>query len=99
MGIASELSDDAGLLSELRGAGGIIMVSGFIVGLGVFLHVWSRTAVVLAAMVFLPFGLGRLVGLALDGSPGAGVIQRITIELVLGVLALFAFFKYRNGDA
>ena len=93
-----ELSDDAGLLSELRGAGGIIMVSGFVVGLGAFQHVWSRTSVVLAAMVFLPLGLGRLVGFALDGSPGAGVIQGMAIELVFGVLALFAFFKYRNGD-
>ena len=93
-----ELSDDAGLLSEVRGAGGIIMVSGFVVGLGAFLHVWSRTSVVLAAMVFLPLGLGRLMGLALDGSPGAGVIQGMAIELVFGVLALFAFFRYRNGD-
>jgi hypothetical protein len=93
-----EMSDDAGLLSELRGAGGIIMVSGLVVGLGAFQHVWSRTSVLLAAMVFLPLGLGRLLGLALDGSPGAGVIQGMAIELVFGVLALFAFFKYRNGD-
>lgn len=93
-----ELSDDAGVLSELRGSGGIIMVSGFVVSLGVFLHAWSRTAVVLAAMVFLALGLGRLMGLALDGSPGAGVIQGAAIELVFGVLALYAFFKYRNED-
>ena len=93
-----ELSDDAGVLSEMRGAGGIIMVSGFVVSLGVFLNVWSRTSVVLAAMVFLSLGLGRLMGIALDGSPGAGVIQGMAIELVFGVLALYAFFKYRDGN-
>ena len=93
-----ELSYEAGFLSELRGAGGIIMVSGLVVGLGAFLQAWSRTSVLLAVMVFLPLGLGRLVGLILDGSPGAGVIQGMAIELVFGVLALFAFFKYRNGD-
>ena len=93
-----ELSYEAGFLSELRGAGGIIMVSGLVVGLGAFLQAWSRTSVLLAVMVFLPLGLGRLLGFALDGSPGAGVIQGMTIELVFGVLALFAYFKYRNED-
>ena len=93
-----ELSYEAGFLSELRGAGGIIMVSGLFVGLGAFLPAWSRTSVLLAVMVFLPLGLGRMVGLVLDGSPGAGVIQGMAIELVFGVLALYAFFKYRDGN-
>lgn len=94
-----ELSDDAGLLSEVRGAGGIIMVSGLVAALGAFRHSWSRTSVMLAALVFLSLGLARLLGIALDGSPGAEVIKGMTIELVLGGLGLFAFLKYRHGDA
>lgn len=74
------------------------MVSGFVVGLGAFRHAWSRTSVVLAAVVFLSLGLARLMGIALDGSPGAEVIQGMAIELVFGGLALFAFFKYGDGD-
>jgi hypothetical protein len=92
-----QLSDDAGLLSEVRGAGGIIMVSGLIVGLGAFRHSWSRTSVVLAAVVFSSLGLARLLGIALDGSPGAGLIQGMAIELVFGGLALFAFFNMRTA--
>lgn len=94
-----ELPDIAGLLSEVRGAGGVIMVCGLIVALGAVRHAWSRTAVVLAAVVFLSLGLGRLLGIALDGFPGANVIQGMVIELVFGGLALFAFFRYRDGDA
>jgi hypothetical protein len=94
-----ELSDDAGLSSEVRGAGGIIMVSGLVVALGAFRHAWSRTSVLLAAVVFLALGLARLLGIALDGSPGADIIQGMAIELVFGVLALFAFFNYGDGDA
>ena len=89
-----ELSDDAGLFSEVRGAGAIIMASGLVVGLGAFRHSWSRTSVMLAAMVFLSLGLARLLGIVLDGSPGAEVIQGMAIELVLGGLALFAFVRY-----
>lgn len=92
------LPDDAGVLSEVRGGGAIIMISGLVVALGAFRHAWSRTSVVLAAVVFLSLGLGRLMGMAIDGFPGAEVIQGMAIELVLGVLALFAFFKYRDAD-
>ena len=91
-----ELFDDAGLLSEVRGAGWIIMVSGFVVGLGAFRRAWSRTSVVLATVVFMSLGLARLLGIALDGSPGAEVIQGMAIELLLGGLAFFAFFKYAD---
>lgn len=91
-----DLAGDAGLLSEVRGAGGIIMVSGLVVGLGAFQHAWSRSSVLLAALVFLSLGLGRLTGIVLDGLPGAEVIQGMAIELVFGALALFAFFRYRE---
>lgn len=89
-----ELPDDAGLLSEVRAAGGLITAAGLVVGLGAFRHAWSRTAVVLAAVVFLSLGLARLSGIALDGSPGPEVLPGMGIELVLGSLALVAFFKY-----
>lgn len=75
------------------------MVSGLVVGLGAFLHVWSRISVVFASVVFLSLVLARLFGIAVDGSPGAGVIQGMVIELVFGALALFALFKYWDGDA
>ncbi|MEX2543068.1 MAG: DUF4345 domain-containing protein [Trueperaceae bacterium] len=92
------LSNEAGLLSEVRGAGGIILVCGLFVGLGAFRHAWSRTSIVLAAVVFLSLGLARLLGIALDGSPGADVIKGMAIELFFGGLALFAFFKYGDGE-
>ena len=92
------LPADPGLLSEVRGAGGIIMVSGLVVGLGAFRPAWSRASVALAALVFLSLGLARLLGLAVDGSPGPGVVQGMALELGFGTLALFAFFRYGGGD-
>ena len=83
------LPDDAGQLSEVRGTGGIMMAAGIIVALAAYFHAWAHTAVVLAAVVFLSLGLARLLGIALDGSPGAGVVMGMVIELASGGLALF----------
>lgn len=90
------LPNEAGALSEVRGAGGILMISGFVVALGAFRHDWSHTSIVLGTVVFLSLGLARVLGIALDGYPGAEVVQGMAIELVLGGLALVAFFRYRD---
>ena len=56
----------------------------------------SYTSTIAALVVFLGFGIARLIGFSLDGNPGEGVIQGIIVEFVLGLLAVFALFKYRE---
>ena len=90
------LSNDAGLLSEARGAGGAVVGFGIVVLLGAFNQRLSYTSTIAAIVVFLGFGIARLIGFSLDGNPGEGVIQGIIIEFVLGLLAVFALFKYRE---
>ena len=90
------LSNDAGLLSEARGAGGAVVGFGIVVLLGAFNQRLSYTSTIAAIVVFLGFGIARLIGFSLDGNPGEGVIQGIIIEFVFGLLAVFALFKYRE---
>ena len=90
------LSNDAGLLSEARGAGGVVVGFGIVVLLGAFNQRLSYTSTIAALVVFLGYGIARLIGFSLDGNPGEGVIQGIIIEFVLGLLAVFALFKYRE---
>ena len=90
------LSNEAGLLSEARGAGGAVVGFGIVVLLGAFNQRLSYTSTIAAMVVFLGFGIARLIGFSLDGNPGEGVIQGIIIEFVLGLLAVFALFKYRE---
>ena len=90
------LSNEAGLLSEARGAGGAVVGFGIVVLLGAFNQRLSYTSTIAAIVVFLGFGIARLIGFSLDGNPGEGVIQGIIVEFVLGLLAVFALFKYRE---
>ena len=92
------LPDDAGLLSEVRAAGGAVAVSGVIVLLGAFRPQRSFVSIVLAAVIFVSFGVARLLGIALDGAPPSRIIQGMVTELVFGALALFVYFKYGRGE-
>ena len=93
------LSNEAGLLSEARATGGAVVGFGIVVLLGAFNQRLSYTSTITALVVFLGFGIARLIGFSLDGNPGEGVIQGIIIEFVLGLLAVFALFKYREKSA
>lgn len=90
------LSNEAGLLSEARATGGAVVGFGIVVLLGAFIQRLSYTSTIAAIVVFLGFGIARVIGLGLDGNPGVGVIQGIIVEFVLGLLSVFALFKYRE---
>jgi hypothetical protein len=94
----SELPTEAGLLSDVRAAGGAVALSGVIVLLGAFRPQWSFVSIVLAAVIFVSFGAARLLGIVLDGLPPRGVIQGMVTELVFGALAVFAYVRYRRRD-
>jgi hypothetical protein len=51
----------------------------------------SEVALVAALVVFLGFPAGRIVGLAFDGMPSAGILAALVFELAVAALCLFAF--------
>jgi len=90
------LDDNAGLLNEARATGGVVTGFGLLILSGAFIRKLSYTSTVAAIVLFLGFGIARLIGFAMDGSPGEALIQGIIFEFVFGLLAVFAFFKYRE---
>jgi len=90
------LGSDVGVLSEARGAGGMILVSGIVILLGAFSAKLRFTSTVLSILVFLSFGFARLLGIAIDGMPGEKILQGIISEFIVGSVAVFAFLKYRK---
>ncbi len=57
---------------------------------GALRHNMTRLAALLGAIVFFAFAFGRTVGMALDGWPGESILAALAIELVIGLLCLFA---------
>jgi len=90
------LSADAGLLSEARGAGGAILGFGILIFLGAFKKELTYTSTITAMILFLGFGIARVISLIVDGNPGGMIFQGIIGEFVFGLLALFALIKYRD---
>ncbi|MBI1386642.1 MAG: DUF4345 domain-containing protein [Rhizobiales bacterium] len=85
------LGSDPSLLSELRAPGAGLAALGAVMLAGIVRQSLSAVALVAALVVFLGFPAGRIVGLAVDGLPSAGIMAALVFELAVAALCLFAF--------
>lgn len=79
-----QLPANADLLSELRAPGATLAVLGALILAGAFNSAWTRISATLGAILFLAYGTGRLIGVALDGLPSDGLLAAMVLELVFG---------------
>jgi len=93
------LGNDIGILSEARGAGGAILGLGMLILLGAFFPSLTFTSIIVLIVVFLSYGLARLLGIATDGVPGPDIIKGIISEFIAGLIGILALLKYRNKDS
>ena len=84
------------LLNEIRGNGGVLLLNGVLILLGAFIHRLSFTSTVVSFVLYLSYGSARVLSLLLDGMPADGLIKATVIEIVFGLVSLFAFLKYRD---
>ena len=90
------LSNDVGLLNEARGTGGAVVGFGILILLGAFNRKLSYTSTIAAIVLYLGFGVARVIGFVLDGNPGEMIVQGIIGEFVFGLVGVFALIKYRD---
>ncbi len=90
------LTSDPAILSEARGAGGVVVGFGLLTLLGIFVRRLTFTSTVAATVLFLSYGFARLLGLVMDGDPGPAIMQGIAFEFLLGGVGAAALIRYRG---
>ncbi len=78
------LGSDASLLNEIRASGGLLVGAAGLILAGLVYAELRFVAVLLATVLYLAYGLARLIGFAMDGLPADGLVTATVIELVLG---------------
>lgn len=95
-----DLGEDASLLSEIRAPGGALLVLGAIVVAGAFVSRLTLPSAMIAAAVYLAYGLSRLLSMALDGMPAPGLVWVTGLEIVFGVITAVLFRRlWRSSRA
>ena len=89
------LGGNASLLNEIRAPGGALLVSGILIISGAFVKKLTFTAVVVSTLLYLSYGLSRVISIAIDGMPVEALVQAAVLEIVIGVACVFALIQYR----
>jgi len=82
------------LLNELRASGGAVLASGILIMSGAFVDKLAFTATVVSTLLYLSYGLSRVMSMAIDGMPVDGLVQAAVIEVITGLACFFALVKY-----
>ena len=85
------LDHDANLLSELRAPGAGLAAFGAIMLAGLVRESLTQVALIAALTIYLAFPAGRVVSIALDGTPSGSILGALTIEIGIACLLVFAF--------
>ena len=89
-----ELGGNLSLLNEIRASGGALLASGLLIMSGAFVDKLAFTAAVVSTLLYLSYGLSRVMSIAIDGMPVEGLVQAAVIEIVTGLACIFALVKY-----
>ena len=94
-----ELGANVSLLNEIRAPGGFLIVTGFLVVLGVFVEKLRYTALVVSTLTYLAYGLSRIFSMAVDGLPTMDLIIVAAFEIVIGLMGVFVWAKYGKTES
>lgn len=91
------LDADINLLSEFRSAGGSLFLLGILIVSGAFKQSHVKYALFLTSFLYLGYGLARVYAFVMDGIPNELFIVVTTAEVVIGLAALWLFYKVRKA--
>jgi len=91
-----ELGKNLSLLNEIRAPGGALLASGILIISGAFVNELTFTATVVSTLLYLSYGLSRVMSIAIDGMPVEGLVQAAVLEIVIGMACIFALVTYQQ---
>jgi len=90
-----ELGGNVALLNEIRASGGALLVTGILIISGAFFTRMTFTSIVISTLLYLSYGLSRMLSMVIDGMPSEGLVQSAALEIVIGLVCVFYLVKYQ----
>ena len=95
-GYGIDIGADATLMNELKAPAGALLIAGLLMFAGVFRTEFVGVSLTIASVVYLSYGLSRLLSMAIDGFPHSGLVSAAAIELGIGAVCLLALMRVRR---
>ena len=94
-GYGIDISSNASLANELKAPAGTLLAAGLLMLVGVVKSKYAVTSLAVASVIYLSYGLSRLLSIAVDGFPHSALVSAAMLELALGTVCLLGFVRLR----
>ena len=98
-GYGIEITGNATLANELKAPMGVLLIAGLVMLAAVIRRDLAPTALAVATVIYLSYGLSRLSSMAIDGAPHSGMVSAAGVEILIGAVCLLTLFRVRRLDA
>ncbi len=86
------------LLNDYRGSGAVLIGAGIIMFLGIIHERMRFTSIVVMSVLYSTLALGRIISIIADGLPVEGLVKATVVELIIGLVAIFALIKFKENN-
>lgn len=95
-GYGIDIGSDASLANELKAPAGLLLIAGLVMLAGVFKVKFAVPSLAMATMIYLSYGLSRLLSMAIDGIPHSGLVSAAALEIALGAVCFVELMRRRK---
>lgn len=88
------LGENSSLFSEIRAAGGALLIAGIVILSGVFISGMTYISIVLSTLFYLSYGLSRVLSMIIDGIPSESLVIATVAEIIIGIISLFVLYRF-----
>ena len=89
-----DLGSNVSLLNEIRAPGGALLLSSVLIIMGAFVPRLTFTSIILATLLYLSYGLSRILSMVIDGRPAEILIYVSALEIAIGLVCAFMLAKF-----
>lgn len=89
-----DLGGNVSLLNEIRAPGGALLLSSILIIMGAFIPRLTFTSIILATLLYLSYGLSRILSMVIDGRPVDILIYVSVLEIAIGLVCAFMLAKF-----
>ena len=96
-GYGIDTGSDVSLANEMKAPAGMLLIAGLLMLAGVVRKGFTVASLATASLIYLSYGLSRLLSMAIDGIPHSGLVSAAMLEITIGAICLLVWSRHRKS--
>ena len=98
-GYGIDIGANVSLVNELKAPAGALLLAGLLMMAGIFKSELTTPSLAMVTVVYLSYGLSRILSMTIDGVPHSGLVSAAVLEVTIGAICFVDLMRHRKTAA